>query len=50
VIDPIVEVYKAGSCWTWYDDWTWPKEEAFLRLGRAKSQRPFPAPVQFFSK
>jgi LmbE family N-acetylglucosaminyl deacetylase len=50
VIDPIIEVYKTWSCWTWYDDWIWPKEEAFLRLGRAKSQRPFPAPVQFFSK
>ena len=46
---PIVEVYKRASCWTWFDDWVWPKDESFLRLEAGEPIRPFPAPFQLFS-
>lgn len=26
----IADIYKRHRCWTWADDWIWPKEETFI--------------------
>jgi LmbE family N-acetylglucosaminyl deacetylase len=31
------ELYKKNGCWTWYDDWAWPEQEAFIKDADIKS-------------
>jgi len=44
-IDPVVALYKQHACWTWNANWIWPKEEHFLRFGRAVGLSAPPAPL-----
>jgi hypothetical protein len=27
----LFEMYKKNECWTWFDNWTWPTEETFIK-------------------
>ena len=47
-IDPIVQLYQSNSCWTWSQNWGWPKEEHFFRLGQGAAIRETPIPLQLF--
>jgi len=29
----IVQLYRKHGAWTWFQDWTWPDEESFVRMG-----------------
>ena len=29
----VLETYKRNECWTWFDDYQWPSDEGFLRIG-----------------
>ena len=49
VVDPIVQVYKDAACWTWFNDWTWPPDEVFLRLGQGEPRAPSPVPLHLFT-
>jgi glycosyltransferase involved in cell wall biosynthesis len=37
--DKIKQVYQNNNCWTWYDTWEWPVEEAFIRDGTQGNKR-----------
>lgn len=37
----IADLYKANGCWTWYDDYQWGEEEAFLKDVASSERRIF---------
>jgi LmbE family N-acetylglucosaminyl deacetylase len=45
-IEPIFELYRSHSCWTWAPDWSWPEQENFFRVGDNLSHRPTAIPIQ----
>lgn len=47
-IEPIVAMYKLHSCWTWAENWRWPKEEHFFRVGEGVRIREASIPFQVF--
>ena len=46
----IADLYKKHACWTWYDNYCWPKEESFFRISQAETEQLRPGlvcPLQF---
>jgi LmbE family N-acetylglucosaminyl deacetylase len=33
--DRLMQLYKANDCWTWYDDYSWPEDEVFVRAAES---------------
>lgn len=44
----IVRLYKQNSCWTWAENWKWPKQEQFLRVEGTK-KRAAAVPLMLFN-
>jgi LmbE family N-acetylglucosaminyl deacetylase len=48
VVSSIVELYKTNSCWTWTEDWRWPKQDCFFALSCSTRYRSITVPIVLF--